>query len=330
LHAFDPAAHGGRLIEARRLFPDAPEPFIDLSTGINPLSYPIPAIAPSAWTRLPEPEDIAQLEAEAARAYGAAVANLVACVPGTQLLISLLPKLLPQSAVAVLGFTYGEYARSYEAAGCDVTEASTLDELASAPCGVLCNPNNPDGRRYDADTLLALARRRAATGLLLVDESFADLEDDGVSLVPHLPLPGVIVLRSLSKGHGLGGLRLGFALADAKTAAKIRAALGPWPVSGPALAIGARALADRAWLAAAKPTLAGSVTRLDAMLRAAGLTVIGGTHLFRLVETAQAGDMFARLGQAGILVRCFADRPHWLRFGIPGGEDDWQRLAKAL
>lgn len=60
------ALHGGRLIAARRLFRNAPEPFIDLSTGINPLSYPIPAIEPSAWTRLPEPEEIAELERLAA------------------------------------------------------------------------------------------------------------------------------------------------------------------------------------------------------------------------------------------------------------------------
>jgi len=59
--------HGDRLIEARRLFPGAPEPFIDLSTGINPLSYPVPPIEPSGWTRLPEPEAIAALEAMAAK-----------------------------------------------------------------------------------------------------------------------------------------------------------------------------------------------------------------------------------------------------------------------
>jgi cobalamin biosynthetic protein CobC len=91
LRADDLAPHGGRLIEARRLFPSAPEPFIDLSTGINPLSYPIPAIETSAWTRLPEPEAIARLEAVAAKAYGVADWSMVASAPGTQLLISLWP-----------------------------------------------------------------------------------------------------------------------------------------------------------------------------------------------------------------------------------------------
>ena len=324
------APHGGRLIEARRLFPSAPEPFIDLSTGINPLSYPIPAIETSAWTRLPEPEAIARLEAVAAKAYGVADGSMVASVPGTQLLISLLPRLFPHASVAILGPTYGEYARSFDAAGHRVVEASTLDALADAPCAILCNPNNPDGRRFDACTLLALARQRVGDGLLIVDESFADLESDGLSLASYLPLPGVLVLRSLSKSYGLGGVRLGFALADPNIAASIRAALGPWPVSGPAVEIGSLALADRAWREAAKQRLAQDVIRLDGMLREAGMTVAGGTLLFRLGESREAASLYQRLGEGGILVRTFDYRPDWLRFGIPGGEEEWRRLSAAL
>ena len=132
----DTPHHGGRLIEARRLFPSAPEPFIDLSTGINPLPYPIPPIAASAWTRLPEPEAIGRLEAVAAKAYGVADGSMVASVPGTQLLISLLPRLFPHASVAILGPTYGEYARSFEAAGCRMVEVSKLEladpELAAS------------------------------------------------------------------------------------------------------------------------------------------------------------------------------------------------------
>ena len=202
--------------------------------------------------------------------------------------------------------------------------------MQTRPAPIICNPNNPDGRRFDADTLLELARKRTGNGLLVVDESFADLEGEGLSLAPHLPQPGLLVLRSLSKGYGLGGVRLGFALADPDIAASIRAALGPWPVSGPAIDIGLSALADRAWLEAAKQQLAQDVTRLDGMLRGAGLTVIGGTLLFRLAECAEASSLYQRLGEAGILVRSFDYRPDWLRFGIPGGEEEWRRLADAL
>ena len=53
-----PIVHGGGLAAAQRLFTDAPRPFIDLSTGINPYSYPLPQLAPDLFTRLPDPETV--------------------------------------------------------------------------------------------------------------------------------------------------------------------------------------------------------------------------------------------------------------------------------
>jgi cobalamin biosynthetic protein CobC len=322
--------HGGRLLQARRSFPNAPEPFIDLSTGINPFHYPLPPIPADAWTRLPEPEEIAALEEAAAAAYGAADASVAAAIPGTQTLISLLPSLFPQRTAAILAPTYNEYAHAFAAAGSQATEVAALSELEDAPVAILCNPNNPDGRRFDAGELLALLEARQGRGLLIVDESFVDLEDGALSLVPRLPLPGLLVLRSLSKSYGLGGLRLGFALAAPELAASIRASFGPWPVSGPAIEIGIKALADGAWRAAARSRLHTDVRRLDVLLHDAGLEPVGGTLLFRLAAGERAGIVYDRLGEAGILVRKFKRQPSWLRFGIPGDEATWQRLARTL
>jgi hypothetical protein len=70
-------AHGGGLIAARVQFPDAPEPWIDLSTGINQMSYPVPSLSPVVFHRLPEPEDVRRLEAAAGRAYGVADPTMV-------------------------------------------------------------------------------------------------------------------------------------------------------------------------------------------------------------------------------------------------------------
>lgn len=317
-------------MQARALFPAAPEPFIDLSTGINPQPYPIPPLGPEAWTRLPEPEEIASLESAGASAYGATDRTMVAALPGTQMLISLLPSLFPQSSVTILGPTYNEYARAFGASGSRVTEVAALTDLSGAPCAILCNPNNPDGRRFDAVEMLALLDARQGRGLLIVDESFVDLEDGGLSLAPHLPRGGVLVLRSVSKSYGLGGLRLGFALAAPELAASVRAAFGPWPVSGPAIEIGVKALSDGAWRAATKSRLQGDAKRLDAMLRDAGLEPVGDTLLFRLAASDEAEAIYTRLGEAGILVRRFERHPAWLRFGIPGDETSWERLSKAL
>jgi cobalamin biosynthetic protein CobC len=326
-----PLPHGGRLAEARVRFPAAAAPFLDLSTGINPHAYPVATLSEAVFTRLPEPQDHAALEAGAAVAYGVTDPAMVVAAPGTQLLIGLLPRLLAQARIAVLGPTYSEHAASWRAAGAEVIETTDLDTLAAAPAAVLCNPNNPDGRRFAAPTLLALADTLAGRGgVLVVDEAFADLEEPALSLAPHLPHPAAVVLRSFGKTYGLAGLRLGFALAAPARAAVIRAALGPWAVCGPALAIGRVALADSAWRAAMRTQLAEETARLDALLATAGLPVIGGTRLFRLTESPHAGAVFARLGRAGILVRDFPEQRRWLRFGLPGTPQAWGRLRAAL
>ena len=87
--------HGGNLAAARARYPDAPERWIDLSTGINPVSYPVGHIPETAWTRLPESGGIIGLEAAAAQAYGGANPACVVAAPGTQALIQLLSRLWP-------------------------------------------------------------------------------------------------------------------------------------------------------------------------------------------------------------------------------------------
>jgi cobalamin biosynthetic protein CobC len=325
-----PLDHGGDLDELRRLFPGAPKPFIDLSTGINPFAYPIPALTPAVFARLPEPAALDALRAAAAVRYGAPSPAHVVAAPGTQILLSALAALRPPGRAAILGPTYAEHARAAALAGHAVRDVRAIDDLAAADLAVTVNPNNPDGRVTGRATLLALARALADRGgLLVVDEAFMDVGPREASLAGEVG-SNIVVLRSFGKFFGLAGLRLGFALASPDIAARLAAALGPWAVSGPALAIGAAALADHAWSAAMGGRLAAEAGRLDQLLAGAGLAVIGGTSLFRLVSSPAAGTWFVRLGRAGILVRRFAEQPAWLRFGLPPDETSWQRLGAAL
>jgi cobalamin biosynthetic protein CobC len=136
------------------------------------------------------------------------------------------------------------------------------------------------------------------------------------------------VLRSFGKTFGLAGLRLGFAVARPELAGTVRSALGPWAVSGPAVAIGRRALADSAWLEQARRDREADTLRLDALMRPLA-SLVGGTRLFRCYESASAGELFQHLGRAGIWVRRFDD-PRRLRLGLPGSEPEWLRLEEAL
>jgi cobalamin biosynthesis protein CobC len=325
--------HGGDLGAARLQFPGAPTPWLDLSTGINAIPYPADTISPEALTRLPDEAALARLQGAAAKAYGATDSAFIVAAAGTQTIIQWLPKLVPARRVAVLGFGYQEYPAVWQGAGAEVAVTHDIAGLTEPgiDVAIVVNPNNPDARLVDPQALADIATRLARRGgLLIVDEAFMDVTRPSVSLVPTLPERGVVVLRSFGKAYGLAGLRLGFAVTGFDLADKLRAALGPWAVSGPATEIGAAALADTGWLTQSVTRLQQQAARLDALLTTAGFSIVGGTPLFRLARHQQAAHWFEALGRRGILTRPFPERRDWLRFGIPGIEADWTRLAEAL
>ena len=323
--------HGGDLGAARRLFPGAPEPFIDLSTGINPYPYPVPRLAAELFARLPAPADAQALARAAAHAYGAPSEAHIVPVPGTQIVLPIVARLAPPGRAAVLAPGYAEHSRAAALAGHKAEAVSRLHDCGDASLVIVANPNNPDGRLFARSDLLALAadlRRRG--GLLVIDEAFMDVARPGLSLAPDVDGGTVIVLRSFGKFFGLAGLRLGFAIAAPPLGRKIAAALGPWAVSGPAIAVGTQALADTLWIERTCVRLETSARRLDAMLADLALPLVGGTSLFRLVQSPAASALFQHLGEAGIWVRAFPDNANWLRFGLPGNEAAWKRLKAAL
>jgi cobalamin biosynthetic protein CobC len=327
----EPLVHGGDLAAARRLFPAAPEPFIDLSTGINPNPYPLPPLSGDVFARLPESDAVASLATVAAEAYGAPSADLIVAAPGTQILLPLIAALAAPGRAAVLAPTYSEHARALALAGHAVTEFGSLAAIGGCTIVFVTNPNNPDGRLFSKDALLAAARQlQPRNGLLVVDEAFMDVGPREASLAGEVGRGNIVVLRSFGKFFGLAGVRLGFAIAAPALTQRVSAQLGPWAVSGPALAIGAQALADRAWIEATRNKLAQAATRLDGILHAAKLEILGGTPLFRLTHTPAAVKLFQHLGRAGILTRAFVDHPTWLRFGLPAAEPQWQRLQEAM
>jgi cobalamin biosynthetic protein CobC len=332
-NTFAPLAHGGDLDAARKLFSGAPEPFLDLSTAINPHPYPYPIhdLALEDFARLPNPAELKRLMECAASAYAAPSEENVVPGPGGQILMTLAARLVPPGNAAIVGPTYTEHARAASLAGHAVTTVPELAPLGDANLALVVNPNNPDGRVFTKEDLLRVAeRQRAHGGLLIVDEAFMDAGPRTESMSPHVQDANVIVLRSFGKFFGLAGLRLSFALAPHPLAARLRASLGPWPVSGPAVAIGTCALSDQDWIAETRLSLAEAAHRLTEMLERAGPERVGGTELFCLVRTADAQHMFERLGRAGIFVRRFDEEPQWLRFGLPSAEEQWQRLEAAL
>ncbi|MFB9148629.1 threonine-phosphate decarboxylase CobD [Roseovarius ramblicola] len=318
--------HGGDLDAALRRFGGDAGDWLDLSTGINPVPYPVPPLSRHAVAALPTKSDMARLRAAAAACYGTSVH--VTPLAGAQGAIQAVPRLMAPGRARVLSPTYNEHAAALRGAGWTVGEEKAPDALAGADCAVVVNPNNPDGARHDPDRLAALAER---VGLLVVDESFADPEP-GLSLALrlHQGPQNILVLRSFGKFYGLAGLRLGFALSSRAIARTLADMAGPWPVSGPAIEAALHALPDTGWQAATIARLTRDAARLDRLARGAGWPLVGGTPLFRTYATPDAAAAQEHLARRRIWSRVFPYSPHWLRLGLAGSPQQWHRLAAAL
>src|SRR6202051_3720244 len=140
-----PIEHGGDLGAARLAFPRAPEPFIDLSTGINPYPYPIPQLAADLFTRLPEAAALDRLTEIAAKSYGAPSGAHVVAAPGTQILLPQIAALVRAGRAAALGSTSAEHIRAAVRGGHQAEEVAGLAGMRNAALAVVVNPNNPDG-----------------------------------------------------------------------------------------------------------------------------------------------------------------------------------------
>lgn len=320
-------SHGGNLQEAVIRFGRPREQWLDLSTGVNPQSYPIPALAADAWHRLPESSPTLLA---AARAYYHARELLP--VAGTQAAIQALPRLRSPSRVVVAAPAYAEHAHHWAQHGHTMREIA-YDALASAvdDCDVMvvCNPNNPTGAVIEPDVLLAWADRLASRGgWLVVDEAFGDTSPQ-LSIAAWAHWRGLIVLRSIGKFFGLAGVRLGFVAAHADLLTMLADMLGPWTVSGPAQEIGSAALLDQPWQDAMRRHLLRSGARLHALLADHGISA-SGSALYQWWPEPHAEAFWRHMATHGIWVRLFAQGAAGTRLGLPPDEAGWQRLTQAL
>ena len=321
--------HGGRLREAAAHYDIPLANWLDLSTGINPQAWPVPALPPSVWHRLPENDD--GLEAAAAAYYGNA--NLLP-VAGSQAAIQWLPTLLPRGVVACISPIYAEHPQAWQHAGHKIRflqNALLPRALAAAtPYVLLCNPNNPTADRHPHDIVLDAARQlKKRGGWLIVDEAFIDAtpEDSLTPLAGSEEAPNLIVFRSIGKFFGLAGIRVGFLFGAPELLGRMSEAMGPWTISGPSREAAKLALQDTAWQAATRPRLQAAGERLHQLL--APLGEVKSTALFASLTTPHASELHETLARQGILTRRFDQQP-LLRFGLPGNEGEWQRLARAL
>jgi histidinol-phosphate aminotransferase len=212
------------------------------------------------------------------------------------------------------------------------------DELVAADPAVtyLCRPNNPTGTLFPRAAVERLASH--LRGLLVVDEAYIDFAGPGESLAAWAAASrNVAVLRTLSKAHGLAGLRLGYAVGPAEVVRAATVARGPYKVGGVAEAAALAVLArDCAWVAERAGWAVAARERLTASLRERGLAVLPSAANFVFVtppaSCGGAAAAAAALRELGVGVRAFTGLPvvgDGLRVTV-GPEDQMARFLAAL
>lgn len=322
--------HGGRLDAAIEKYGGERPDWLDLSTGINPIAYPLPEISPESWQRLPGEAAVDDLIKAAKHYYKTPNAMGVVAANGTQAIIQNLPSMLPHQKVAIVSPTYEEHKQCWEMAEREVFQVDQLDEaLAIADIVIVVNPNNPTGKTYKPEVLLDAAKvLYQRFGFLIVDEAFGDCMPE-LSIVPQM-LENVIVLRSFGKFFGLAGLRLGFAISSKTIADELNMRQGPWGVSGPALSIGAEALSNDVWAVKMRKQIMQNSKDQMEVIEACGLHNIGNAGLFMEFDHSNAVNLYEALLKEYILVRQFLERKTRLRFGLCKNMEELERLAWVL
>jgi cobalamin biosynthesis protein CobC len=325
-----PIAHGGALAAAVKKYGGKKADWLDLSTGINPVSAPLPKLGSSVWQALPDADLMENCLSAARSFYRLSSKAALVAAPGVQAVIQLLPHLRPGEKAAILGPTYGEYANVFQKLGRGCRIINSIEDLQGEKVVIVVNPNNPDGRAFRSQSLLNLAKSLSSKGgLLVIDEAFCDLMTE-ISVAENAGMRGLLVLKSFGKFFGLAGVRLGFAAGHVDDIATLQNYLGPWAVSGPALEIGASCLSNLKLRAKISVNTIDKAETQLGLLEGIGFDVISNTYLFHLVVHPNAREIHEVLAKEHILTRIFQDNPNWLRFGLCKNSSELLRLGSGL
>ncbi|QQR90020.1 MAG: imidazoleglycerol-phosphate dehydratase HisB [Myxococcales bacterium] len=198
---------------------------------------------------------------------------------------------------------------------------------------VVVSPNNPTGGTIKVNELRRISEA-APHALILLDLAYTEFADE--DLTPTgLSLPNVILIRTLSKGWGLAGLRVGYAMGKTQIVDWLRAVGSPYPVSRISLFLAHYYLTQ-----SGENVLQAQVSRvrheresLNQLLAGYGLDIQPSQGNFVFVKTPRAQEIYEKLLEQKVSVRFFKTRPqlkHYLRITCPGNEQAYARLETAF
>ncbi len=166
----------------------------------------------------------------------------------------------------------------------------------------LANPDNPMGSHHSGAVIEGMLDALPEGALLALDEAYVDLAPEGTTPRIGADDPRVIRLRTFSKGYGLAGLRVGYALAEPGLIAAFDKVRNHFGVGRLAQAGALAALADQDWITSVRAKVAAARDTYGAVVREAGLRPLPSATNFLTIDCGRDGD-FARAVLKGLIAR---------------------------
>jgi histidinol-phosphate aminotransferase len=300
-------------------FQPAETDVVKLNTNENPYP-PCPSvmkvlanISPEQLRRYPDPKGNVFRKA-AAELNGVTPENIMCCNGGDDLLsIAIRAFCNEKRAVAYPVPTYSLYPVLAKLQNCEAIEIEFDKEFnlpaklagTKAALTIVCNPNAPTGSFISVDELASLADE--VSGVLLIDEAYVDFAEANCAELAK-KFDNVIILRSLSKGYSLAGIRFGYAIASANLIDGLMKVKDSYNVDAVAIAVATAAITDQDYFKATVKKIRRDRKVLTEKLRHLGLEVPESFTNFILATCGKgnkANDVYGKLVERNIYVRYF-------------------------
>jgi len=342
--------HGGDVYSAAEFHRCSIRQILDFSASVNPFGPSKKVKAEiRTWLKMldhyPDPQ-CRRLRKRIAQIYGVPE-SLLLCGNGSNELIFHIVSAVRPKKILLTAPSFSEYAKAARLYGAETLSVSLceehlfrleaerfMDAMKECQLALVANPLNPSGALSSRETVLNLAEAAMRTGcMLVVDEAFIDF-CSADSVIRAVTAAGYLgVLRSLTKYHGLAGLRIGFAALPERLVRAIVTSRDPWSVNTLAqraayVAIGDRVFAQKAgeWLEKEKAFLENGLARL-------GFLVYPSSTNYLLVHHKRSPEFREALYRRRILVRDCSDfeglDASFLRIAVHRHPEN-TRLLKAL
>ena len=242
---------------------------VDFSSNVNPLGFP-PSVKKLLKTNLKQitvypDSNSKKLRASLSKYIKVSTDNIVVGNGATEIIYNFCQAVITKYTPVLIPIpTFGEYEAASRLCGGKIEFFKTMnlnydvsDFIKKIPkngCIFICNPNNPTGVLASKDTMLQILRvAKKLSTLVFVDECFMELtQNPQESLIDHLKIGNLFVLRSLTKSFGLAGLRIGYGIGDKKTILILNNIKIPWNVGGISQDAAVLALSDKDFLSKTK------------------------------------------------------------------------------